>query len=1332
MNKKFLLLALSSVVSTFAFAQILPLSRSPLFVRPAIDPNIILTFDDSGSMNLGITPNEIEGTYLPSGDAASQCFWRDYPHVYSAAANTQYYDPTITYAPPVYANNTSYPNAVFTGAYYDGFDAHRTGSENTSMPKRNLATDFAVSLYDEAPPAAPTACSPTPIPGRSQNAGTNGNLVTFGATSIAFCDERITWTNCAGVAQTTTQTYGGTRASVLAAPNNKRAFYYTFNNPNPIDPVTGKPFKPTTFQLYGNAGNNRQSASYGTAIAVLPAEETNFANWYSYYRTRTLMGRSASTRAFSQLPRNVRVGWQGLNSNQLNNTQIIKRIEDTTQRTNFYSYLNSVSTSGGTPTRSAMIRVGNYFSNNNTSGFTESNPYYDKNLANIIGSSNPATLISCRQNYHLIFTDGGWKDNVSGNPIVSNYGSSNFDQTNISNLPDTWQPSPLPNIVGKPYTVGEPNSRLYWNGPPQTRPTASGGYAAQANIGGFADFAFRYWATDLRTDLKNDVTPFLDDRSILVTNTTPRTLPANPLDDLEVFWNPKNDPATWQHLVHYVVAFGLQSSLNFPSDLDNLRGKLPVKDWTDWAYVEQSDPAVKVDDTWHGTLNSRGELLAASNPQELVQQLNSVFQAISARTTSVTAVSVSAGFLSAENFAFRTFFNASAWSGTVQGSQFINSLIPTLKWDAGCKLTGGICLALPSTPTFIAPDPMTGRKIYSSNGSVGVDFSWSQLNSIQQNQLNYNWDTGAQDGAPVPPETKSLGEKRLEYLRGVRTREGLDFRSRESVLGAVVHSNALYIKGPTDEYWKRNPNRPLFPNPPASNTNGPELKATFENVYVASIQNRPGTVYVGANDGMLHAFDAATGDERWAFVPNTGFRGLSRLTSKFNLFTQSSVDNTPVAREVFTNGAWRTLLIGSMRLGGQGVFALDVTDPNPTGGASKFLWEFNDSSPGGLDMGYSYGRPFITRVAAGNKWVVLVPGGYNSSDTEGGADTKVGSGTAVLFVLDAKDGSLIRKFDLGAGTVGLSTVVGGDYEFAAGAVSSPMKFIRLPPTKTLDEISDNAFAGDDNGSLWRFNLESSNPAAWSFVKFFQAPAGQRITTQPRIFDSRLGFAIVTFGTGRYVADPDRGDNNQQSYYGLYDPGPNFTGYPLTPTSLVEQTRTEVTVNGRVYVKTTDLPVSANKFGWFFKLGANGERGVADGSISGGGQTLVAPTFVPTRNPASANDPCVNDSASYLYFLDPVNGSPAARDGVGGFDVNLDGIVNDLDDQSVTGIQIIGDYISGTTPLTQAGGGQGTILLPGNGLGNANASAISTIAIPDYVWRRHSTREIPAWDANERK
>jgi len=1332
--------------SAMIFAQSIPLSRSPLFVRPAVDPNIILSFDDSGSMNEGGTPNEVSsGVFLPNSNTANLCFWRDLPHFYAAESNNQFFDPLVVYAPPIYANGQTFPNAVFTGAYYDGFLAHKTGVELTTSPKRDLATDYAVSIYGTTPPGPGAACTPTPIAGRTQVPITS-NLVTFGAVSQGACSTPQPYNRCSDGALRSVTNEGGVRASLFLAPNSNRAFYYTYNNVNPIDPMTGKPAKPTTAQLYGTAPDYNK-ANYLGPFLVTAAQETNFANWWTYYRTRQLMGRTAATRAFAQLPRNVRIGWQGITGSAIGTGFFIKKIEDTGQRNSFYSYLYNVPANSGTPTRAATDRVGNYFTRN-TASYVESNPYYDVDLGIAIGNANsPATLISCRQNYHLIFTDGGWKDNRGS------YNDRNTDQTKITNLPPTWSQNPLPspadpNLLtdGPEYDLTDPNSRLYWNGPNQNE------------IGGYADRAFYYWATDLSTNLKNNVTPFIEDRTIGITDTTPRVLPQNPLDDGEVYWNPKNDPATWQHVVQYVVAFGLQSTLNFPGDLNNLR-KGPLE-WTDWSAVENSDPAVKVDDTWHAALNSRGELLAASNPQEVVQQLNSVFQAISARTSSVSAVSVAASLLSTNTFAYRTFFNASAWSGSVQGSRFDNTGAITVVWDAGCLLTGGVCTTINSLPSYTAPNPMTGRQIYTATSTgtagasaAGVNFQWGQLSTAQQTLLNYNWDTALPDPAPIAPETKGGGEKRLEFLRGVRTEEGLLMRSRESVLGAVVNSNAVFVGGAADAYWAsddiaNDPLKPLFPALPLL-TSGPETKANFI-AHVTAIANRPPTLYVGANDGMLHAFNANTGDERWAYVPNTGFKFLSRLSAKFLLNTQSSVDNTPSVREVYTNSAWRTMLVGSMRLGGQGIFALDVTDPNPTGAASKVLWEFNDESTlgtaTGTDLGYTYGRPFITRVAAGRKWVVLVPGGYNSSDADVGRDTKIGSDRAVLFVLDAANGSVLRKFDLGAGTRGLSSIIAGDYTFAPGAVSGRNQYRGrgAPAPLTLDEVSDVAFAGDDNGNLWRFNLEGSTAASWSVVKFYQGPLPvspattsiEKITAQPRIVpasdvaNAQKNLAVVVFGTGRYVATPDRGDNSQQSLYGIYDPGPNYSGYPITQANLQEQTRTESVVGTKVLIATGDLPVPTTKLGWFFKLGANGERSIAAASFLSSTRKLIVPTFIPTVNPLLANDPCVDDSSSVLYFLDPLNGGASATDDLAAFDVNGDGVINEADNALISGIRVPG-FVAGATPITQAGGGQGAILLPAPPGGVGGGSAISTLAIPDYVWRRQSTRELPAFDPNER-
>jgi Tfp pilus tip-associated adhesin PilY1 len=160
-----------------------------------------------------------------------------------------------------------------------------------------------------------------------------------------------------------------------------------------------------------------------------------------------------------------------------------------------------------------------------------------------------------------------------------------------------------------------------------------------------------------------------------------------------------------------------------------------------------------------------------------------------------------------------------------------------------------------------------------------------------------------------------------------------------------------------------------------------------------------------------------------------------------------------------------------------------------------------------------------------------------------------------------------------------------------------------------------------------------------------------------------------------------------------------------------------------------VAIGSTRMGWYFNLGTNGERSIAAASYLASTGKIIVPTFIPTVNPTLANDPCVDDSSSILYFLDPLNGGPGATDDLAAFDVNADGVINSADSITVSGVQVPG-FVAGATPITQAGGGQGAILLPAPP-GSGSASAISTLAIPDYVWRRQSTREIPAWDANER-
>lgn len=1394
------------IAATSATAEISDLSRAPLFVRPPVAPNIVLSFDDSTSMFQAYTPNEIEGGYLPR--TAADCFWRDYPHFYSSDANSQYFDPNVIYVPPLYETGLSFKNAVYAAAYLDGFDAHRTGTEVTTALKMNLGKSYDPSLYYDSRPteqrnwvvrfantATTGSCS------RDNYQSTNG---------ISGPDAKRTWVKA---------------SASDPNPTEQAAFYYEFQNPNAIDPITLVAAKPTlkqlfdctkvivppatqpTCQLTPSNPNGLRNRNLYTPKLVTAAQEQNFANWFSYYRTRQLTARSAATIAFAQLPRNVRIAWQGLNNGSLNSlnggaltnaTPIIK-IEDNVQRRRFYSYLHTVNATSGTPSRSSLVRVGTYFSDLNTSTTVESNPYYDVKIAADIAASTSggSPILSCRQNYHMLVTDGGWKDDIGRSSGIystttgtaGNLGK-NYDQTATAFPDGKVYPD---STHGKVYNSGPAQIRTvatpYIAEVPNVSPERLGHAVSGGAIAGYADYSFYYWSTDLKPSLANNVPTYLEDRTTGVTGGVTSPLPANPFSNDEIYWNPKNDPATWQHLVQFVVAFGLSTTLDFPGDLNALRTNGNPKTWTNWAPEEGFDFAEKVDDTWHATLNSRGDLLSASNPQELVQQMNSVFQSISNRTTSVSAVSISSSFLSTATLAFQTYFNASAWSGTVQGRRRLPNGASEIAWDAACRIDGGPCEAIPGNPSFSAPDPLTGRVILTTNSSsnTGVNFVWSSLSAEQQSALNFNFDTNLSDGK---------GQDRLNFVRGVRTGEGTVFRSRESVFGAVVNSNAVFVGAATDGYWRENQsatNPPQFPG-------GPETKTNFR-THVAAVKNRLKTIYVGANDGMMHALNADTGEERWAFVPKSVYRNLARLTAKSALKTQSFVDSTPVVREVYFGGAWKTLLVGGLRLGGQGIYALDVTDPSPgVVASSRVLWEFNDKNDSAL--GYTYGRPAIARLANG-RWAVFVPGGYNSDATDYELETnhphntpaneRKGTGVAVMFVLDAQNGSLITRFDLGTGSAGLSSVVVGDYVFQSGIPTVSQKVEPSGSTAfpgTQDFQSEVAFAGDDNGDLWRFDVRGpSLPASVACLgstrckKFFDATNGSSITAQPRIANAN-GFPVVAFGSGRFAADSDRANSLQQSVYGVYDPGPDFLGYPLRDINLREQTLTSNTLNGRILRTTTDAAVAPTQFGWYFKLPTNsGERAIVPASYLTQPARLIVPTFTPSSNSALANDPCQENAVSTLYFLNPENGGPARADGLAAFDVNGDGSINASDSSLVSGIQIPG-FIAGATPINQSGGGELEILLPGVGLGtpvqcgpagqagcgscggpeqpectcggaglpactcgapplractcadpitNPNTQIVCTDKVKALqpLWRRMNSRDLPAWDPSER-
>ncbi|HET7842674.1 MAG TPA: PilC/PilY family type IV pilus protein, partial [Xanthomonadales bacterium] len=390
-------------------------------------------------------------------------------------------------------------------------------------------------------------------------------------------------------------------------------------------------------------------------------------------------------------------------------------------------------------------------------------------------------------------------------------------------------------------------------------------------------------------------------------------------------------------------------------------------------------------------------------------------------------------------------------------------------------------------------------------------------------------------------------------------------------------------------------------------------------------------------------------------------------------------------RDVFFGGRWHTVLIGALRRGGQGIFALDVTNPNinESDASTVVLWEFSDDvgTSAGVDpkqLGYTYGKPNISRLANG-KWVVVLPGSYNSDET---ADGLVGSGNSALFVIDISNGSVIKQFNL-TGSKGLTSPTMAD-------VNS-------------DFVDEYAVAGDLNGALWKFDLSDPSSASWTATKVFQpaTDGDQPITSAPRLFpDPATAGLIAVVGTGKYLEPTDRGNSiPTQRLYGIR----MIPGVTVTAADLVQQTLTK-DVNGNFRITAAAVPTTAK--GWFINLLDQGERDVTSaGALFSQGLAIFS-TIIP-----NGNDPCAPSLRGNIYLLDGATGGSPNLGAI--VDTNADGVVNSVDDSSVIG-RAVSEAVAEGSPavLACAGGGCGSLV------------DYPDIQVPQTVWRRRSWREIP--------
>lgn len=476
------------------------------------------------------------------------------------------------------------------------------------------------------------------------------------------------------------------------------------------------------------------------------------------------------------------------------------------------------------------------------------------------------------------------------------------------------------------------------------------------------------------------------------------------------------------------------------------------------------------------------------------------------------------------------------------------------------------------------PTP-SDRRIFTYTGGTAREFTWANLSTADKLLLG-NSDV-------------------VDFIRGVRTKEfqnGGAFRNRatDNVLGDIVHSSPHFVK----------------------DTN---------------------TLFVGANDGMLHAFDVATGKERFAYIPSAVIPRLKKLSEPGYLHEFYVDGDIDVSRKSQTSG--KNYLVATLGRGGRGLFGLDVSNP-ASFGAADVKWEcfFTGGTVGAcngdVDLGHMLGRPVIAKLNDGN-WGVIVGNGYNSV-----------SGKAALYIFRLDNGTLLRKID---------TLVAGDNGLASPGVFD------ADDNGTVDYV----YAGDLKGNAWKFDISGSTPAQWKVAHstgsvpapLFTAcsshpcsatnrqPITAQITTAVNDIqgDPNEGKRFVFFGTGSYFRASDPGDTQTQTWYGIIDEGTPLMGRTELKQRTIIENGTFDGKKVRIFSELAENDMVGKK-GWYLDFNTEAKERIVTSSklyrfIR---PALVASSIIPVE------DPCMPGGRGYVNVIDPFTG---ARVRMVIFDVN---------------------------------------------------------------------------------
>ena len=534
-------------------------------------------------------------------------------------------------------------------------------------------------------------------------------------------------------------------------------------------------------------------------------EMTNFANWYAYYRTRMQMMKSSAGRAFVSLGGDYRVGFITLNPGGNPSGQSPSGYEyvpvsdfDATQKSTWYTRFYGIDPDSGTPLREALSRVGRYYAGV-TSGINSS-------------MTDDPMQYSCQQNISILTTDGFWNGNAGDNLAGSTITNEDNVDSGYSTRADGAYDGALSGTAGSSF--GSSNT--------------------------LADVAMYYYETDLRADgslgaLGTDVG-------------TDNNVPTSGKDN-----------APFQHMTTFTLGLGIDGVMNYQDgyegaptgDYANIVSGASNCAWApgvacNWPQVKENDPTT-LDDLWHAAANGRGTYFSARDPASLFQGISNALASVAIKTGSAAASSTSSpNITQTDNFIYSSTYRTQVWDGEIVAQQINTadgSIDPTIIWSAQTLLDDKVDVSSDTRTIHVFDAGGTNKLKAFTNASLSAAEKAHFTDQVcaTTTPLVTPPEPLVQCTLGMPDADKVLANDPLNmipYLRGQTGDEGPLYRAREHALGDTVNSTPAYVRKPPYAFAD-----------------------TGYSAFVSTHTNRTPTLYVAANDGMLHAFNGNTGDE---------------------------------------------------------------------------------------------------------------------------------------------------------------------------------------------------------------------------------------------------------------------------------------------------------------------------------------------------------------------------------------------------------------------------------------------------------------------------------------